>query len=82
MYRKETSGFIVLVEPDEKCESHTAANCLAKCQGVKEVHLTSGSYGIIVQGKDASDLHKIMAKARKYGKAANFAVKHLTYRKA
>ena len=77
---KETSGFVLMLEPKEG-KSHAAAKALAACGDVDKVDMTSGSCAIMVHGSSTLALSKVLAAARAYGDATNFAIKHLEYAK-
>jgi DNA-binding Lrp family transcriptional regulator len=70
----------LLLEPKTLCDSGEVAKRIAKCRGVKEVHITSGSYGFMVSAK--ANPEKVASEIRKLGKSKSVkvAVSHLIYK--
>jgi hypothetical protein len=77
------SGFLLL-EPRSMCDSGEVAKRIARCRGVKEVHLTSGKYGFVVFAKadSGNTFDSITSSVRKLAKtkSVNLAVSQLVYR--
>ena len=57
----------LLLEPKSLCNSGEVARRLAKCKGVKEVHLTSGSYGFVVSAE--ANPEKVTSEIRRFWKS-------------
>lgn len=73
----------LFLEPEESSDSGRIARDLAKCKGVKEVHLTSGRYGFVVAVKaDEKEIEGISNSIKKVGRAklVNMAMSHFIYR--
>lgn len=74
----------LLLEPRGLCDSGEVAKRIARCRGVREVHLTSGRYGFVVSAGASSnkDVKNISSAVRKASgsKSINVAVSHLVYR--
>ncbi len=79
----KNTGFLLL-EPDASSDSGELAKKLARCKGVKEVHLTSGKYGFVVSASASSekgleDIGSALKKA--FGlKEVSLAMSHFVYR--
>ncbi len=82
MNRRRTC--FLLLEPKRLCDSGEVARRLARCRGVKEVHLTSGKYGFVVSADaDSSDeVKRISTSLMKVakGKSVSIAVSHFIYK--
>jgi DNA-binding Lrp family transcriptional regulator len=74
----------LLLEPRGFCNSGETAKRIARCRGVKEVHLMSGRYGFVVSANasTAKDLDHISSAVRKASgsRSVKIAVSHFIYR--
>lgn len=74
----------LLLEPKKSYDSGEIAKKLARCRGVREVHLTSGRYGFVVSADaDSSDeIKRICAALMKVAKSRSIgvAMSHFVYR--
>ncbi len=74
----------LMLEPKGMTDSGAIARRITKCEGVKEVHLTSGRYGFIVtaQSQDENGLGSIgsSVKMASGSKSVSIAVSHMIYR--
>ena len=86
---KKTSGNLtytcfLLLEPRHLGNSGETARRIARCRGVREVHVTSGKYAFVVSaGADRSyDVDRISSDVKRASKITNVnvAVSHLVYR--
>lgn len=79
-----SNSCFLLLEPRSLCDSGEMAKRIARCKGVKEVHLTSGRYGFVVCAKTDTnnDFDSISAAVRKLAKtkSVKIAVSQLVYR--
>ena len=82
--RKEGKTCFLLLEPKSLCDSGEIARRLAKCKGVKEVHLTSGKYGFVVAAETGDKVEEMTSEIGKLKeiKSTCVAVSHRIYRKA
>lgn len=74
-----TRTCFLLLEPKTLCNSGEIARRLARCKGVKEVHLTSGKYGFVVTTSTGDALRGITSEIGRLKeiKSAYIAVSHL-----
>lgn len=74
----------LLLEPRHLGNSGETARRIARCKGVREVHLTSGRYGFVVSANtnEANDVNCISSAVKKASRSrsVNVAVSHLVYR--
>ena len=93
MYRKKENRIsdkraaktcFLLVEPKGFENSGEVAMQMARCRGVKEVHLTSGNYGFVVSANTGTrkNLNRISSAVKKAAgsKSVKVAVSHFVYR--
>jgi DNA-binding Lrp family transcriptional regulator len=82
--RAEQTTCFLLLEPGGFGNAGEVAKRIARCRGVKEVHLTSGRYGFVVSAKasTAEDLNRISTEVKKAvgSRSASVVVSHLVYR--
>lgn len=74
----------LMLEPKGMTDSGAIARRIARCDGVKEVHLTSGRYGFIVTAQSGSEngFGTIGNEVKKASgsKSVSVAVSHMVYR--
>lgn len=74
----------LLLEPKGLGNSGDVARRIARCRGVREVHLTSGNYGFVVSANmgAAKNLNRISSAVKKAAgsKSVKVAVSHFIYR--
>jgi hypothetical protein len=82
--RAQKRTCFLLLEPKNLCNSGDVARKLARCRGVREVHLTSGRYGFVVCAKAGSekDFSLMSSSVRKLARARSvkMAVSQMVYR--
>jgi hypothetical protein len=78
--REMGDTYFFLLEPKSLCDSGEVARRLAKCKGVKEVHLTSGKYGFVVS-TDAlpENVSRITSAMKKSAVSVNVVISHYKY---
>jgi hypothetical protein len=74
----------LMLEPAGMRDSGAIARRIARCDGVKEVHLTSGRYGFVVaanasQGNSIGEISTYVKRVSG-AKCMNVAVSHMVYR--
>ncbi len=83
-YKGIANSCFLLIEPKAYCNSDDVAARLARCKGVKEVHLTTGKYGFVVSAKVKSDgdIKDISSAVRKTTKtnAVNVVTSQFVYK--
>jgi len=74
------STCFLMVEPESMRDSGEIARKLARCKGVRGVHLTSGEYGFVVAAK--ANPSKIVSEVRRVrgSKVVKIAVSQLVYK--
>jgi DNA-binding Lrp family transcriptional regulator len=81
---EQKSTCFLLLEPRRLYDSGEVAMRLARCRGVKEVHLTSGRYGFVVSANadSTNEVKKISATLMKVAKSrsVSVAMSHFVYR--
>jgi poly-gamma-glutamate capsule biosynthesis protein CapA/YwtB (metallophosphatase superfamily) len=84
MRRNAAKTCFLLLEPRGLCNSGEVAKRMAKCRGVKEVHLTSGRFGCVVSANANSrnEVERISSALRKVAKSksVSVAMSHFVYR--
>ena len=74
----------LMIEPRGMRNSGAIARRIARCEGVREVHLTSGRYGFVVAANTSADkgADEISSAVKKVSGARNMnvAVSHMVYR--
>ena len=74
----------LMLEPRDMADSGAIARRIAKCEGVREVHLTSGRYGFVVMAQSYSKdwLGSIGSSVKRASgsKSVSVAVSHMIYR--
>lgn len=93
MHRKKGNGIansgvaktcFLLIEPRGFGNSGEVAKRIARCRGVREVHLTSGNYGFVVSASTsaANGPNRISSAVKKAAgsRSVKVAVSHIVYR--